>query len=264
MATHSETGDLAVFYRTLELEPGASAEEVKAAYLDLVKVWHPDRYQNEPERLRLRAQEKLKAVNEAYARLRGLVPKRPEAPRPPAAERPVYPNVLLRPMRFGSEWGYVDGLGRLVIRPMYALAFEFSDGLARVAQPHPVYRLIYGFIDGQGEYVILPQLLEALDFSEGLAPAVFSQQWGFIDRTGTLVIHPLYEKALRFKNGLAPVRQRGQWGYIGRAGEYVIPPRFDEAREFTNDFGIVRLGDRWGRVTASGEVYFLAAGELPE
>jgi curved DNA-binding protein CbpA len=39
--------DIAQLYRTLELEPGATSEEIKAAYLDMVKVWHPDRYQHE-------------------------------------------------------------------------------------------------------------------------------------------------------------------------------------------------------------------------
>jgi hypothetical protein len=34
--------ELARCYRVLGLEPGASLEEVKSAYRDLVNVWHPD------------------------------------------------------------------------------------------------------------------------------------------------------------------------------------------------------------------------------
>jgi len=30
-------------YRLLDLPPGSSPEEVKRAYRDLTKVWHPDR-----------------------------------------------------------------------------------------------------------------------------------------------------------------------------------------------------------------------------
>ncbi len=56
------------YYEILELEPGASPEEVKRAYRDLAKVWHPDRFPNDP-RLQLRAQEKLKEINEAYEQL---------------------------------------------------------------------------------------------------------------------------------------------------------------------------------------------------
>jgi uncharacterized RDD family membrane protein YckC len=53
------------YYKILGLKIGASLDEVKDAYKDLVKVWHPDRFANEPK-LQLKAQEKLKEINEAY------------------------------------------------------------------------------------------------------------------------------------------------------------------------------------------------------
>ena len=52
-------------YRTLELPFGAPEEEVKRAYRDLTKVWHPDRFAHDPS-LRAKAEEKLKKINEAY------------------------------------------------------------------------------------------------------------------------------------------------------------------------------------------------------
>ena len=52
-------------YRLLDLQPGASAEELKRAHRDLTKVWHPDRFGNDAA-LRRKAEEKLKAINEAY------------------------------------------------------------------------------------------------------------------------------------------------------------------------------------------------------
>ncbi len=56
------------YYEILELQPGASREEVKRAYRDLVKIWHPDRFSHDP-RLQQKAQDKLKDINEAYERL---------------------------------------------------------------------------------------------------------------------------------------------------------------------------------------------------
>ena len=53
---------------TLGLAPGAAAQEIKAAYRDLAKVWHPDRFTHEP-RLQQKAQEKLKEINDAYQQL---------------------------------------------------------------------------------------------------------------------------------------------------------------------------------------------------
>lgn len=55
-------------YRVLDLPPGASVEEVKRAHRELTKVWHPDRFAQDPA-LRARAEEKLKQINEAYARI---------------------------------------------------------------------------------------------------------------------------------------------------------------------------------------------------
>ena len=55
-------------YRILELPPGAPVEDVKRAHRDLTKVWHPDRFANDPA-LRVRAEEKLKEINEAYSRI---------------------------------------------------------------------------------------------------------------------------------------------------------------------------------------------------
>jgi DnaJ domain len=57
------------YYRVLDLEPGASAEEVHQGYLDLTWVWHPDRFVGHP-RLQQKAHCKLQELNEAHARLR--------------------------------------------------------------------------------------------------------------------------------------------------------------------------------------------------
>lgn len=56
-------------YRLLELDASASDEEIRRAHLDLTKVWHPDRFAHDPF-LQQKAQEKLKAINEAYETIR--------------------------------------------------------------------------------------------------------------------------------------------------------------------------------------------------
>jgi TonB family protein len=59
--------------RILEVEPGASLEEIRQAYRDQTKVWHPDRFSNDL-RLQKKAEEKTKQINLAYRRLCGLSP----------------------------------------------------------------------------------------------------------------------------------------------------------------------------------------------
>jgi hypothetical protein len=56
-------------YRILELSPGASDEEVRTAWRDLTKVWHPDRFAHDAE-LQRKAQEKMKEINSAYEAIR--------------------------------------------------------------------------------------------------------------------------------------------------------------------------------------------------
>ena len=56
-------------YRVLDVDPRATDEEVKTAWRDLAKAWHPDRFGHDPD-MQSRAEEKLKSINEAYERIR--------------------------------------------------------------------------------------------------------------------------------------------------------------------------------------------------
>lgn len=51
-------------YEVLGIKETATPEEIKKAYRELVKQYHPDRYENNP--LKDLAEEKLREINEAY------------------------------------------------------------------------------------------------------------------------------------------------------------------------------------------------------
>jgi preprotein translocase subunit Sec63 len=55
-------------YNILEIQQAASLTEIKQAYRDMIGIWHPDRYVQNP-RLHEKATEKLKELNVAYNEL---------------------------------------------------------------------------------------------------------------------------------------------------------------------------------------------------
>lgn len=80
-------------FEILGLPLTATPAEIKEAYRDLTKVWHPDRFVSEP-RLRAKAEETFKRINEAYQVLQGrgtgLMPGSAGSTAPPR----------------GSDWSY--------------------------------------------------------------------------------------------------------------------------------------------------------------
>lgn len=57
------------YYKILEIETNASREEIKQAYRHLAKIWHPDRFYNDPK-MKQQADEKIKQINQAYEALK--------------------------------------------------------------------------------------------------------------------------------------------------------------------------------------------------
>jgi DnaJ-class molecular chaperone len=72
--------DLDHCFQILEIDRHASIEEVKQAYKDIVNVWHPDRFSENP-RLRGKAERKLKEINAAYEKVQVFWGSRPESRR---------------------------------------------------------------------------------------------------------------------------------------------------------------------------------------
>jgi hypothetical protein len=80
------------YYAVLGVDLTATPEQLKQAYRDLVKVWHPDRFTDDPI-LQSKAEAKLKEINEAYEHLEGVISDKIAAtpqpqPRPKTAEQP--------------------------------------------------------------------------------------------------------------------------------------------------------------------------------
>jgi DnaJ-class molecular chaperone len=64
--------DIRQCFDVLELDSSASIDDAKQAYKDMVNIWHPDRFSNNP-RLKRKAEDKLKEVNEAYEMMQSFL-----------------------------------------------------------------------------------------------------------------------------------------------------------------------------------------------
>ena len=88
-----------------------------------------------------------------------------------------------------------------------------------------------GYIDRTGKIVIKPQFAGATDFADGLAFVILldKEGIGFIDRTGTVVIRPRFPLARNFSDGLAFVydslnSSSARCGYIDKTGKVIWKP----------------------------------------
>jgi TonB family protein len=113
--------------RALEVEPGASLEEIRQAYRDQTKVWHPDRFPNEI-RLQKKAEDKLKQINLAYQRLCGRGTYEPPIPSrstdPPSQPPPRWIAVFVRSRVRSLQKGIV-ALRRKLKESVIAIAKPF-------------------------------------------------------------------------------------------------------------------------------------------
>lgn len=154
------------WYRLLNLEPGASPEEVKRAFREQVGLWHPDRFAGDPVAQR-RAADRLRQIIEAYHGLLAEPAADVRAPRGARSRRsPGWPGdaasgTIRRPTGMGNLSGLLPN--RLF------LALLFSAGLLATVR--------FGW-SGQGA-AYLAELV--------LVPALFSLAYNFLVVEGLLV-----------------------------------------------------------------------------
>ena len=83
--------------KILELESPGSIEEAKKAYRDLVRVWHPDRFEGNP-RLKQKAEKKLREINLAFNFLREYLQANPASKTPASTSTKSHSVPRTRPV----------------------------------------------------------------------------------------------------------------------------------------------------------------------
>ena len=163
----------------------------------------------------------------------------------------AFSSLLKKDIPF--NYGYINKLGRVLIKPNFAGAAPFSEGLAAVQVDLDLGKFRFGYINREGKMVIKPQFKTAESFSEGLAAvAVYYSgflNWGFIDKSGEFAIEPQFSGLGPFSENLAAAgywdkgKHEFLWGYIDKTGQFVIKPRFIVLGDFKNGYAFVEEYD---------------------
>lgn len=105
-------------YKELGVSPSASDDEIKTAYRNLVKKYHPDRYANAPKDVQDSVSEKVKRINAAYDEIKRI--------RSGGGASSGYGGAS---QSYGSSYGYGGASygGSSSSGPQYASSEQFQD-----------------------------------------------------------------------------------------------------------------------------------------
>jgi hypothetical protein len=172
---------------------------------------------------------------------------------------------MLFAIKVGDKWGYIDNIGKVVVKPQYERTFDLVEGLGRIMAGK-----MYGFVNSLGKIVIGAKYNDARDFSEGYAavcegnPWDGTGKWGFIDKSGKYVIKPQFTFGSDFHEGLASATlfnhrmvapndlPTPHWGFIDQKGDFVIKPEYYLVDDFSENMAAVQTDHKWGYIDKTG------------
>jgi hypothetical protein len=150
------------------------------------------------------------------------------------------------------EWGYLDTLGQVVVKPNYTFVLDLvnQSGLVNCSGK-------WGMINQSGNELI-PCKYDQIAFLENTdnrMVRVYLEQpkYGLIDTLGQLTVSAVYEEIGSFSDGRLAVKRNGLWGFVDRNGLEVIPCRFDEVQNFSEGKAAARLQKNWGFIDIDGD-----------
>ncbi|MBL0357366.1 MAG: WG repeat-containing protein [Chitinophagaceae bacterium] len=172
--------------------------------------------------------------------------------------------------------GYIDRVGKEIIKPRYIWINDFSEGFATGRRyltneeltaigKNPAIDKVeaWTFFDTKGNEIITPKYNAISPPKEGLlmvtiVPAPYQpEKYGYIDKKGKVAIEIKYDGSYGFSEGLASVynRDENKWGYIDTKGNLIIAYKYSSAYNFKDGVAKVKIGtidyllDKYGKET---------------
>lgn len=141
----------------------------------------------------------------------------------------------------GSKWGYINGKGTFVLKPIYEQAGDFQDGVAIVR-----LKGISGVIDFSGYFIVKPKYETIHPFSEGRATVIDHKGYKVIDESGKELTSRAYSYIGDYKEGrvlfsITDEKGKNLYGFLNRWGKEVIPASYQSATDFKDGKSVVEL-----------------------
>ncbi len=166
-------------FQTLKLSGDATLNEAKAAYRKLVKAHHPDQFNDEPVK-RKRAEEELKQINIAYAKVKAFISTNQKLKKKPGRgqwrEERFYEDVAEKTGKYKKYYSQDDfwtKVGKYAIKAgaeLIGKALEFYYVLREPDTPAWVKGLCVGAL---GYFItpvdIIPDVIPIIGFTDDLA-----------------------------------------------------------------------------------------------
>jgi uncharacterized membrane protein YkvA (DUF1232 family) len=141
-------GKIVNYYEILGIDPKAGAEQIKRAYYDQLKIWHPDK---NPDRME-DAEETTKILNQAYSVLSD-VERRKQYDRMLRYTKGKDFGKILNEKEFWDKVEKAAPVFKRIIRDLKDLYMLFVDSIKGRYKLHPA---ITGIIGGGLLYFIVP------------------------------------------------------------------------------------------------------------
>lgn len=185
---------------------------------------------------------------------------------------------ILYPVEINGKYGYINKSGKVIIKPQYDNANDFSEGLAAIK-----VGINWGYINRAGKIIIKPKFHIANDFHEGLAAvgyekyqsSVVTKTVGYINKQGKFIIKPesLGPYIYDFKDGLVAILSDSlMCAFKDKSGKVVLNPRklgytniFDgSCIEFSEGLLPVEYNNGYGYINKQGKLVIKTQAYLPE
>jgi hypothetical protein len=165
-----------------------------------------------------------------------------------------------------NKWGFIDKTGKIKRKPQFDKISSFSEGLASVVKDGKS-----GYIDKTGKIVVPISHLIAYDFENGIARVAdylkikegpekgeLKKRWMFINKTGKQISKNMfYYFVYSLSDGIASVESEVndayKNGYVDKSGNIITESVFDRASHFKDGIAEVWIGDKMGYIDKTGK-----------